>query len=234
MSTLQVDRITPYQSASVQIDGDVTYTGAVSTGSFNAYTASTDADLSSLHSYTASQDLLNGTFATTGSNTFVGTQTFNNNIVQANAGLTSGDKLRVQNATPAIAVITNQEESGSAYASIYAKVDNTTDPANVYSAISLPDDVTGQAIGLAWNSYTGLYPASTPNIQALYSNQAGTDLAIAFPTTNTDSMDVWRKTNIKYTMNLAPQNPLPAGTVGDLAVSGSNLFFYNGSWTQVI
>jgi len=40
--------------------------------------------------------------------------------------------------------------------------------------------------------------------------------------------------NITQTLNLAPQDPLPAGTVGDLAVSGSNLFFYNGAWTQVV
>jgi hypothetical protein len=40
--------------------------------------------------------------------------------------------------------------------------------------------------------------------------------------------------NITDTMNLASQDPLPAGNIGDLAVSGSNLFFYNGAWTQVI
>jgi len=40
--------------------------------------------------------------------------------------------------------------------------------------------------------------------------------------------------NITQTLNLASQDPLPAGTIGDLAVSGSNLFFYNGAWTQVV
>jgi len=35
-------------------------------------------------------------------------------------------------------------------------------------------------------------------------------------------------------MNLAAQDPLPSGNIGDLAVSGSNLFFYNGAWTQVV
>ena len=40
--------------------------------------------------------------------------------------------------------------------------------------------------------------------------------------------------NITDTMNLAAQDPLPTGNVGDLAVSGSNLFFYNGAWTQVV
>ena len=40
--------------------------------------------------------------------------------------------------------------------------------------------------------------------------------------------------NITDSMNLAAQDPLPSGNVGDLAVSGSNLFFYNGAWTQVV
>jgi hypothetical protein len=42
------------------------------------------------------------------------------------------------------------------------------------------------------------------------------------------------KTNVTNVMNLGAQDPLPAGTIGDLAVSGSNLYFYNGAWTQVI
>ena len=40
--------------------------------------------------------------------------------------------------------------------------------------------------------------------------------------------------NITDTINLTAQDPLPSGNVGDLAVSGSNLFFYNGAWTQVV
>ena len=39
--------------------------------------------------------------------------------------------------------------------------------------------------------------------------------------------------SISSVMNLKPQNPLPSGTIGDLAVSGSNLYFYNGAWTQI-
>jgi uncharacterized coiled-coil protein SlyX len=39
--------------------------------------------------------------------------------------------------------------------------------------------------------------------------------------------------SITETMKLKPLNPLPAGTIGDLAVSGSHLYFYNGAWTQL-
>lgn len=40
--------------------------------------------------------------------------------------------------------------------------------------------------------------------------------------------------NIQTVMNLTAQDPLPTGTTGDLAVSGSNLYFHNGtSWGQI-
>ena len=35
-------------------------------------------------------------------------------------------------------------------------------------------------------------------------------------------------------VRLSPSNPLPSGTIGSLAVSGSSLFFYNGAWTLVV
>jgi hypothetical protein len=42
-------------------------------------------------------------------------------------------------------------------------------------------------------------------------------------------------TNISQVMNLAKQSALPTGTTGSLAVSGSHLYFHNGtSWNQVI
>ena len=40
--------------------------------------------------------------------------------------------------------------------------------------------------------------------------------------------------NITSTIKLSQQNPLPSGTVGTLAVSGSNLYYHNGSsWQQI-
>lgn len=35
-------------------------------------------------------------------------------------------------------------------------------------------------------------------------------------------------------INLTSQDPLPSGSIGDLAVSGSSLYFYNGAWTLVV
>jgi len=50
-----------------------------------------------------------------------------------------------------------------------------------------------------------------------------------------DDTQVTGSLSISTVMNLKPQNPLPAGNVGDLAVSSSNqLYFYNGAWTLVV
>lgn len=41
-------------------------------------------------------------------------------------------------------------------------------------------------------------------------------------------------TQVRNVLNLEPRNPLPAGTLGDLATSGSALWFYDGgSWREV-
>jgi hypothetical protein len=47
------------------------------------------------------------------------------------------------------------------------------------------------------------------------------------------TLQINAKTNIKNIINLSPQSPLPSGVIGDLAVSGSGLYFYNGAWTLI-
>lgn len=49
-----------------------------------------------------------------------------------------------------------------------------------------------------------------------------------------DGLVVTGSVSISSVMRLSPQDPLPRGTIGDMAVSGSNLFFYNGNWSQII
>ena len=49
------------------------------------------------------------------------------------------------------------------------------------------------------------------------------------------SMSVTGSVNITTALRLVPVNPLPTGTTGSLAVSGSNLYFHNGAaWIYVI
>jgi hypothetical protein len=53
-------------------------------------------------------------------------------------------------------------------------------------------------------------------------------------TRHTGSLTVTGSVNISSVMTLAKQNPLPTGTTGSLAVSGSGLYFHNGtSWNLI-
>lgn len=60
----------------------------------------------------------------------------------------------------------------------------------------------------------------------------GTELSGSYGITG--SLDVQGSVSVSDVLNLPPQDPLPSGTIGDLAVSGSNLYFYNGTWTQIV
>ena len=105
MSTIRVDRITPYQSGSVAIEGlsisnltiDGTITASIQEGyvlvggSGNVSTLAPTSsfgggggvDITSLNSFTASQVDLNGTFANTGSNIFIGNQEITGSILMS-------------------------------------------------------------------------------------------------------------------------------------------------------
>ncbi len=48
------------------------------------------------------------------------------------------------------------------------------------------------------------------------------------------AVTITKKTSITSTLKLGAQDPLPTGGVGELAVSGSNLYYHNGtSWAQL-
>jgi hypothetical protein len=74
-------------------------------------TASLNATTASLLSYTASQNSRNGTYATTGSNTFAGIQTVNSNLVVT--GSITAATLIVQTVTSSISFITGSTRFGS-------------------------------------------------------------------------------------------------------------------------
>ena len=82
-------------------------------------------------------------------------------------------------------------------------------------------------------TYVGRYNATDSTSQA-----GNTALAVGTGTSGSrrTSLHVSSSglTTISDGLRLTPQNPLPAGSVGTLAVSGSNLFYHNGtSWSQI-
>lgn len=135
-----------------------------------------------------------------GTNTFNGATTINADTIIGNGGtlnvggqIIGNNSLLLQSENAGVSIQKNSASSGSAYTGVNIKVDNTTDPTNVYSSLQLIDDQSGVTLALAWNSYTGLYANSTPMIVA---NQFynGSDAAIAFPN---NTIDIWKPSTFK-------------------------------------
>ena len=72
---------------------------------------SSAASITAINSYTASQNILNGTYATTGSNTFAGIQTVNSNLVVT--GSITAQTLVVQTITSSVDFVTGSTRFGS-------------------------------------------------------------------------------------------------------------------------
>jgi type V secretory pathway adhesin AidA len=53
-------------------------------------------------------------------------------------------------------------------------------------------------------------------------------------TTITGSLNVTGSVNVSDVLNLKPLDVLPIGSIGDLSVSGSKLYFNNGDWVPII
>lgn len=106
MSTLRVDKIAPFSSSSIEIEGDLTIAGGATTGSNNfvgnqTVTGSIDITGEFLVNGTpisgsgGGETIDTGSFATTGSNTFNGDQTVNGKVEQIINAPTDGNQLNL-------------------------------------------------------------------------------------------------------------------------------------------
>ena len=110
-------------------------------------------------------------------------------------------------------------------------------------------DATGDDFGLSNDMYQWGYlgdwtgpgvfandPSDNyPTIVGFQNKASWTDGRVTFltPTVHQSSAYVTGSVQITQTLKLVPNDPLPAGTLGELAVSGSNLYFHNGSGWQL-
>lgn len=78
-------------------------------------------------------------------------------------------------------------------------VDNSTDPTNVYSAFQVADYQTGNAIGIAFNSYSPYYAASTPVLNG-GGNWNSSDVTLGLRSDGV--MDVWKPTQFKESVQI--------------------------------
>lgn len=73
--------------------------------------------------------------------------------------------------------------------------------------------------------------AAESTIQLFNADNAGTDVTAKI---TADVVDINGPVTLDQTLKLEPQDPLPAGELGQLAVSGSALYFNDGStWNQI-
>lgn len=210
MSRLYVDRISPYESASVTVDGLDTSNLTTKT-TFNSYTSSNDAKVTSLINATGSY--------------------INDSQIEITG--TPGSNLTYNFPLQADAT------SGNAF--INMNVDS--DAGDVFAHISIQDRGTSKNdVQLELNSYTGL-DGSNPvfRLRAGGNSAGGQNNAILATlsdgTANFYKTSTWvsgTKFNIGGEFNIAASDPLPSGVLGDLAVSGSALYFHNGSSWGVI
>jgi hypothetical protein len=140
-----------------------------------------------------------GSFATTGSNNFVGNQTISNgSTLNVEGKITGNGGLDLLSPFTSITMAANAQSSGSAYTGINTFVDVNSDPTNVYSAFQLIDASNQNTlIAIAANSYTPQYPGVTiPMLFGGGNNPDGNSAGITFPTDGT--AEVWKKSNFKY------------------------------------
>jgi hypothetical protein len=83
-------------------------------------------------------------------------------------------------------------------------------------------------------AYWTLSPSGSNGQESLIKLETDSGAATTTVTLQADTVDINGPVTLDQTLKLTPQDPLPSGTVGELAVSGSNLYFYNGAWTQVV
>jgi hypothetical protein len=242
MSRLFVDRISPYQSASIEIDGLDTSNLTTKT-TFNSYTSSNDSKVTSLINATGSYA------ATNVSNTFTagpqiasasnGNGVFTSKPLMPTSGLNQTVLWETNNQN--LSVVGNGDYNvvqetlshlqgygrwydGSWYQEFYnsAYTDGTEVSANgggwraaVYASGS---SNSGQV--LIQDNYNGDTKFQV-DAQGISIGESGGNISIG----NSGGSLTINSGNF----NIAAQDPLPAGNVGDLAVSGSNLYFHNGS-----
>lgn len=294
MSTLRVDKITPYLSASVTIEGNVVQANAATTGSNifvgnqniqGTITASIQQGFalvggvgnvstlvptssfggalpSGVVSGSAQISLLG--FATTGSNTFNGNQIVNGSSTQTLASPGTDavvDFIKITNATPVnkpynqtnfalqnlpsfgpdyedVFVIESFDSAGYNYGSEFGlnglgAMINVTPSGSAFGVntgiLRIKDTENQKSVAVLDASVVelGAGVSTTENIKI-----GNTSLPVT--SIRSTAVQITGSVSLSSTLQLAQQNPLPTGAVGQLAVSASNLYYHNGSgWTQI-
>jgi hypothetical protein len=232
MSRIYVDRISPYQSGSVQVDGLNIDTGSLTTtASFNAYTASNDNVIATL--------------ATTGSNQFNGNQVVTGSLSQNFAAPATNNENSFVN-------VGGAQVNGKSYNRVFNGFANYPSFGIGYQNYFTIEyyDSTGYNFGSEFSingkqaqlssQASGSAQISTVRTEDNYDGTSQITLTspnkiqLTGPTTITGNPTINGVTQFNGFLTIAELPGLPSGSVGQLAVSGSNLYYHDGSnWTQI-
>lgn len=147
MSRIFVDRISPYQSGSVQVDGLSIDTGSLATKvELNSYTASNDSKVDSLISAT-------GSYASTGANTFTGDQVISGSVTIGNGGRFSNPIALADNTQQDFFGLTDVNISGKPFQIASVGYQDYPSYGQYFEDIFAIE----QADSVAFNYYNGLY-----------------------------------------------------------------------------
>lgn len=293
MSTIQVDRIIPYQSSSVTIEGDVTVLGAATTGS-NTFTGDQNIQGTLTASIAEGFALVGGVgnistlvatssfgealpsgvvsgssqitelgFATTGSNTFIGNQVISGSsglvAVEVSGSVNQTFPVPGSNLAANLMRVTGGVAPGTTPTATYNFIKNSWNNAqfgNSYlgwtfenwneNTYGYGNDTVIGPTGFFHDMYAS---GSGQNAQLrIRDNYNGTTFAQLYAGTvrignvTTTELTIGRtaldtvisgSVSVEKVLTLTPQDPLPAGAVGQVAVSGSNLYFYTDQWREV-
>lgn len=225
MSRIYVDRISPYQSGSIQIDG---YQAEINTGSF----------------------------ATTGSNTFNGNQTITGSLILDGGffDLTPYPAAFQSYFFRNLGSITLN--NGATYQAVTQQITNVEAGLNgkPNGFLTKFHQLASGAQSYYTNHWVGpriasheLRPSGSANesqMQLFNPDNAGTTVfgsfqadEISIGTGFASSITIGNSgvtTTIDTALKITESDPLPGGGTGQLAVSGSNLYYHDGaSWTQI-
>ena len=211
-----VTNFTDYsQSVDNKINNLVLPSGLLSSSvtDFTTYSASVDTRINNISVDTSS-------LATTGSNIFMGNQTITGSLFvsQSEQGSRGGVVFQVSS------------EGGP----------GSNNGVHVDGRFSVEGPANFQTISIGSLFTDNLYSNSggpTPigirsNVIVFETDGLGGHVDLQFGVSG--SANISGSVHIGEVINLKGLDPLPSGNIGDLAVSGSSLYFYNGTWSLVV
>jgi hypothetical protein len=198
-----------------QVTGSAIPTGLLSSSvtNFETFSASVDTRIDNVSVDTSS-------LATTGSNIFIGNQTITGSLFvsQSEQGSKGGVVFRV-----------SEEGGPGAKNGVHIDGRFSVDGPADFQVISIGSLFTNNL----YSNSGGPTPITVRSNVIVFETDGGSghvDLQFGV----SGSANISGSVQIGEVMNLSSQDPLPTGSIGDLAVSGSSLYFYNGAWTLVV